>query len=236
MNWYRNAKIAESIYQEAALREWIPVGILGAMVAVFMGSAISNAAKHNNVAEEELQQALSNKEMVQQVQQAMQTTSPEQLLSPKNMESNKSTSQPEKPKELSKQDKININVIARTIYAEGKGESYKALRAIASVIYNRGNNSFEGAIGAIKKPKHFSCWNKANASDWTNMKQGKGSTWNYAMQLAESMFNGTFSTDGDWNHYYNPKKCSPYWAYLDKSKTKLRPHEAIGSHYFMKIK
>lgn len=237
-NWYKNAKIAETIQQEAALKDLvplIPIGLASALVAVFLGSGIQNAAKRYQVSQEEIQHAsqeeiqhaLSNPEIVEQVKGEMQVRQPSKP---------QETQKTQKTQEIPSGDfntNVKENVIARTIYAEGRNEPTEGLMAIATVIYNRGNGNVDNMIQAIKNPKQFSCWNKATSSDWTNMKQGKGTNWGTASNIANSIINGTFQPIGSWNHYYNPKLANPYWGYVDKQKTKLRPHNAIGNHIFM---
>ena len=72
IDWYKNAKLTEIVICEAALRNYIPIGLASALVAVFLGSGIQNAARQHNVSEQEIQNALANKDIVQQVQQNMQ--------------------------------------------------------------------------------------------------------------------------------------------------------------------
>ena len=55
-----------------------------------------------------------------------------------------------------------IDVLARTIYGEGRGESYKGKVAIAWVILNRANNPRwwgQDIISVCLCPSQFSMWN-----------------------------------------------------------------------------
>lgn len=62
----------------------------------------------------------------------------------------------------------DIDVLARTIYGEARGEKLNGMEAVASVVLNRQKISKQkkkywwgNSIAEIcKKPKQFSCWNK----------------------------------------------------------------------------
>lgn len=72
-NWYKTAKIAEELYRDASLKEnlieWLPAGLLSALLAVMAGFlTVGAAAKSNNVSEQQLRDALNNKDLVAKVQ------------------------------------------------------------------------------------------------------------------------------------------------------------------------
>ena len=216
-NWYKIARI-----QQQAELSGLSKTLISAIFAVLAGWTTLNAAKQFGVNEEEIEQAMSNPNVMAEVQS--QDPTEDQM-------------QQERDKTDQEYKNTIKNIMARTLYAEGKNESYAGMKAIASVIYNRaGSNDLNEILKAIKAPKQFSCWNSADNEDWTNMKQGKNnSAWNNAMQIAEEVVNGTFAPSGTWSHYYNPSLCDPYWAYTDKSKTQLRSHKDIGRHRFMQM-
>lgn len=213
-NWYKVAKIN----QEAGLRETLPAALLAAIISVMGGMNVWSASRQYDVEPEAIEQALSNPSITNAISN----------------EKNKEKSN-QKEQEFSQEQLLQENIIARTIYAEGRSEGSDGMNAIATVIYNRGNGNPQKMIEEIKKPLQFSCWNKAGASDWTNMKQGKGSSWDTAMSIAHSMINGTFQPVDTWNHYYNPSIADPSWGYTDKSRTQLRPFDTIGNHKFLTL-
>ena len=53
-----------------------------------------------------------------------------------------------------------VNAVARTIYAEAKGEGADGQSAVASVIWNRSGGRAESLVPVISKTKQFSCWNE----------------------------------------------------------------------------
>lgn len=62
---------------------------------------------------------------------------------------------------------IDIDVLARTLYGEARGEGVRGLEAVATVIMNRlararrhGGYWWGGSVAAIcRRPWQFSCWN-----------------------------------------------------------------------------
>jgi N-acetylmuramoyl-L-alanine amidase len=126
------------------------------------------------------------------------------------------------------------NIIARTLWAEAKGEGEKGMRAVASVIYNRASGNVNKMVPVIKKPKQFSCWNKMKEKDWFNfeIKEKSGPAWDLAKKIATEMATDNFSPILDSDHYYNPSLCTPNWSKIGKIE---RPSLKIGRHKFMKI-
>jgi len=120
------------------------------------------------------------------------------------------------------------NIIARTLWREARNDGETGMRAVASVIYNRGKGNVTKMVDAIKAPKQFSCWNKMTPSDWANfkIKQYDGPEWNIAIKIATELVNGTFTPTTDATHYYNDKIVSPGWAKEKETR--------IGSHLFSK--
>jgi spore germination cell wall hydrolase CwlJ-like protein len=127
-----------------------------------------------------------------------------------------------------------IDIVARTIYAEAQGESSVGKHAVASVIYNRAGGNpekMEGVVTASDKAGKyhaFSCWNSGTPS------QGKGSAWEESVKLAKQMFSGSFSPSIHSKFYYNPRKANPSWAYVNDNRRKPRkPFKDIGNHRFL---
>ena len=114
-----------------------------------------------------------------------------------------------------------VNAVARTIYAEAKGEGEKGQSAVASVIWNRAGGKADKLIGVISKPKQFSCWNGYNGG-WTDKdyslkipkevttSEASRKTWEYCVKLATEMVQEKFkSTIGNRNSYMNKKTADP---------------------------
>ncbi|HDZ74361.1 MAG TPA: cell wall hydrolase [Aurantimonas coralicida] len=59
----------------------------------------------------------------------------------------------------------DIEVLARTVYGEARGESALGKLAVAWVVVNRAKRARSGLAAACLKSIHFSCWNNARAND-----------------------------------------------------------------------
>lgn len=148
---------------------------------------------------------------------------------------NTTISQPEQIATRKQVDPKLKNVIARTLWAEAKGDGEEGMRAVASVIFNRAMGNTNNIIPVIKKRKQFSCWNAMTESDWTDfkLKEKVGPEWAIANKIAEEMASGTFKVTTMANHYYNPDKCNPSWAKRENGE--VRRFTVIGNHRFMRI-
>ena len=135
---------------------------------------------------------------------------------------------------LNQNRQIQHNIITRTLWAEARNDGEDGMREIANTIYNRSGGDVNKMIEVIKKPKHYSCWNKMTPKDWNNFKirYRSGPEWNIASEIAHELINGEFKKTSVADHYYNPVKAKPSWAY---ENGKLRPHYTIGKHRFMNI-
>ncbi len=248
VNWYKLAQIEK----EAGIKEYIPMALLSALISIMGNSAwrgymdkqdIDKAAQEFGVNQSDIENALKNKQVVETVNkyQNLNFTAPQgkdnmnyRQPQTKNTEQIAKNQEPiKKNQEQSQEEKLQINIIARTLYAEGNSESEEGLKAIASVIYNRSNKTPSSMISVIKKPKQFSCWNQASEKDWTNMKQQSGAMWDKSMGIAKSMVDGNFQPTGNWKHYFNPNKVKPDWAYKDKAKKQPYKYVDIGNHRFL---
>jgi len=240
-NWYIKSK-SEDMIKEAGILNKTAIAMMMAVILVLMGSTINNAiakVKHNkdiDLQVEEVQRALQDPYIKNKAQEIIKQRTPaeiEQQLEKDKIEQNKQNQQ---EKTQPKIRKWQENIIARTLYAEAKSESKDGLMAVASVIFNRSDKTPEGIISAIQKPFHFSCWNGASKQDWTSMKEFEGPIWDECKRIANLMVSGNFNPTIEYDHYYNPQKANPSWAYLDKNKMQHRPYITIGNHRFLKAK
>ena len=124
----------------------------------------------------------------------------------------------------------DMEIFAKTIFGEARGETLEGQVAVACCILNRFNSKkwFAGKTIAqtCQKPWQFSCWNKndPNAQKIANLTFPTYSK--YFPVIKEAMQKDI--TNGA-THYYAPAlvKC-PNWA---KDKT---PCARIGNHLFFK--
>ncbi len=133
---------------------------------------------------------------------------------------------------------MEIDVFARTIWGEARGEGMAGMQAVACVILNRveaarklggywwGNNILQ----VCQKPYQFSCWNKTDANyqklisvDETDMYFAT------ARRVARRAMLGFLKDETRGATHYHTRNVAPDWA---KGKT---PTAVIGRHYFYKL-
>lgn len=133
----------------------------------------------------------------------------------------------------------DLEVMARTLYGEARGESYEGKIAVGHVIVNRSKrNGYGGPTisGVCRKRLQFSCWNsfdpmlpKINAATVEQLAD--------CIRAAVDVLTGKVAdpTNGA-THYLNPEATKkirggslPDWADMKKLTVK------IGLHWFYKL-
>ena len=115
---------------------------------------------------------------------------------------------------------IDVNLLARLVYAEARGESYTGQVAVASVVLNRmKNSSFPNTLsGVIYQPGAFCVVNNGQI----NLKPNQT-----AINAAQDAINGWDPSNGAL-YYFNPKTATNKWIWS-------RPVTVtIGNHRFCK--
>ena len=148
-----------------------------------------------------------------------------------------------KPEMLGKWRKdFALNILARTLYMEARGEGDVGLNMVLTVIWNRAGGKAENLADVCLKPLQFSCWNKITGKTPSTYSiqfpkgavNGSGkeaSSWDVCVNLAKSAIDGTFKpVDSHWNAYYNPNKANPDWA------SQLIGAEIVGRHKVGELK
>lgn len=109
-------------------------------------------------------------------------------------------------------------LLAKLVYAEARGESYKGQVAVAAVVLNRvASSSFPNTIsGVIYQTGAFSCVSNGSINNTPN---------DTAIRAALDAMNGWDPTNGCL-YYYNPGKTSDSWI---RTRTVVT---VIGNHYF----
>ena len=109
-------------------------------------------------------------------------------------------------------------LLAKLVYAEARGESYKGQVAVAAVVLNRvSSSSFPNTIsGGIYQTGAFSCVSNGSINNTPN---------DTAVRAALDAMNGWDPTNGCL-YYYNPGKTSDSWI---RTRTVVT---VIGNHYF----
>ena len=109
-------------------------------------------------------------------------------------------------------------LLAKLVYAEARGETYKGQVAVAAVVLNRvRSSSFPNTIsGVIYQTNAFSCVNNGSINNTPD---------NSCIRAARDAMNGWDPTGGCL-YYYNPKTASDNWLRSRTVKT------VIGNHSF----
>lgn len=128
-----------------------------------------------------------------------------------------------------------VEVLAKTIYGEARGESISGQEAIASVVLNRllfaqkrGRYWWGNSIKDIcLQPWQFSCWNK-NDVNYERLQEVKDSDVAYCIckRIALRAIAGTLEDQTCRATHYHTKNVRPRWS-IGKI-----PCAEIGSHFF----
>lgn len=133
---------------------------------------------------------------------------------------------------------LEIDVLARTIFGEARGEPVSGMEAVACVVLNRvkiaeskgrywwGN----GIIGVCQKPYQFSCWNRSDPS-YQNLINVKSDNIHFAtsLRIARRAVIGVLKDITKGATHYHADYVEPYWSIGEKPVIK------IGRHLFYKL-
>lgn len=131
-------------------------------------------------------------------------------------------------------DKENqIDVVARTLWGEARGEGYTGMQAVANVIMNRVERG--GWYGltpseVCKKPYQFSCWLKSDPNyNKLTAVTTSDRLFKQAQDIATLAVNGQLADITGGATEYHTKAITPNWNYDKLTKT-----ASIGQHIFYK--
>jgi spore germination cell wall hydrolase CwlJ-like protein len=133
---------------------------------------------------------------------------------------------------------LEIDVLARTIFGEARGEPVKGMEAVANVILNRVRISEKkgrywwgnGIIGVCQKPYQFSCWNKSDPS-YQRLINVTESNIHFAtaLRIARRAVINALRDNTQGATHYHADYVSPYWARGEV------PVCSIGRHIFYRL-
>jgi spore germination cell wall hydrolase CwlJ-like protein len=127
-----------------------------------------------------------------------------------------------------------IDILARTIWGEARGEPPGGMEAVAAVVLNRAAHPRwwgHDIAGVCLCPRQFSCW---NADDPNRPKleavTGADPAFTHALVIADRAVRGQLAdpTHGA-DSYADLRACAPDWA--DPAKITAR----IGNHTFFRL-
>ncbi len=135
-------------------------------------------------------------------------------------------------------NEMATDVLARTLWGEGRSEGSRGMEAIASVVLNRvavaqerGGYWWGGDIISVcQKPYQFSCWNRSDP----NYKKLQAVTdkdihFATALRIARRAVAGTLADSTYGATHYHTKAVAPFWA------EGADPVAVIGAHIFYRL-
>lgn len=135
-------------------------------------------------------------------------------------------------------NQMEIDVLARTLWGEARGEGTVGMQAVANTILNRvrvardhgkywwGNN----IIQVCQKPYQFSCWNRSDPNfQKLQAITEKDLYFATALRMARRAKLGALDDITGGATHYHAAGVEPYWAKREK------PSAVIGGHIFYRI-
>lgn len=133
---------------------------------------------------------------------------------------------------------LEVDVMARTIWGEARGEGGAGMRAVAAVIMNRvavaqarGGYWWGGSVTQVcQKPYQFSCWNKDDANFRKIVAVDDADPqFAAALRMAREVIEGRGCDPTGGATHYHAAEITPYWSRGHK------PAAIIGRHIFYRI-
>jgi len=130
-----------------------------------------------------------------------------------------------------------VEVLARTLYGEARGEELAGIEAVASVILNRvafaqsrGRYWWGNDITSVcLKPSQFSCWNKADPNRKKLLALSpRDPAYRLCKRIAKRAVAGDLPDQTDGATHYHTHAVDPFWARGHV------PVAEIGNHLFYK--
>jgi len=132
-------------------------------------------------------------------------------------------------------DEITVDVLARTLWGEARGQGSAGLQAVANVVLNRvkvadekgkfwwGNN----IIQVCQKPYQFSCWNRSDPNFRKLQAVGEDNLYfATCLRIARRAVMGGLDDLTLGATHYHADHIKPYWAHGQT------PTITIGNHIF----
>lgn len=133
---------------------------------------------------------------------------------------------------------LEVDVLARTLWGEARGEGTAGMQAVASVVLNRvevakdkGKFWWGGNIIQIcQKPYQFSCWNRSDPN-FRKLQAIEENNLYFAtaLRVARRAVAGALRDSTNGATHYHAAGVSPYWS------QKESPTAVIGNHIFYRL-
>jgi len=123
----------------------------------------------------------------------------------------------------------DVEVLARTIWGEARGEGLAGMEAVASVILNRvaAGRFGAGIAGVCQRPKQFSCWNDGDPNRAKLLAvTERDARYALALHIARRALGGALADRTFGATHYHAAYVFPRWA------RGHAPVTEIGRHIF----
>lgn len=130
---------------------------------------------------------------------------------------------------------LALDILARTIYGEARGELVRGKEAVAAVVMNRVRRGRDrggywwgdSVVDVCTKPWQFSCWNTNDPNrEKVLAVSDRNRTFRSCLRIAGRALDGRLSDPTDGATHYHARAVSPPW-----SKNR-QPSAEIGGHVF----
>ncbi len=135
-------------------------------------------------------------------------------------------------------EELSLDVLARTLWGEARGEGAAGMEAVCAVILNRVSFAQGGGgywwgdtiITVCQKPYQFSCWNRADLN-YRKLQAVTDKDIHYAtaLRIARRALAGTLVDPTGHATHYHEQSILPAWA-ADQT-----PTARIGRHIFYRL-
>lgn len=122
----------------------------------------------------------------------------------------------------------DLDVMARTIWGEARGEPLEGKLAVAWVIKNRADHPGwwgHGLAGVCRQPWQFSCW---NADDPNRAKligvTARDEMFRESLMVAAGVLSGNLPDPTGGANHYHARGIAPNWAAGEMPTVRLRHH------------
>ncbi len=123
-----------------------------------------------------------------------------------------------------------VDVLARTVYGEARGESVRGKEAVAAVVMNRvrrGGWWGETVEHVCRKPNQFSCWNRTDPNRVKVERADQSDrVFRICVRIARRAVAGVLGDPTRGATHYHTRAVAPAWARA------LEPSAEIGNHLF----
>lgn len=126
-----------------------------------------------------------------------------------------------------------VDVLARTLWGEARGEGREGMHAVANVIMNRVKHPkrwHNDVVGVCQAPKQFSCWNKSDPNRAKLLAvTAYDPQFRIALEIAQAAVDGELEDITKGADHYHTHAVSPSWSRGQE------PVAMIGNHRFFRL-